>query len=266
MAKRSVLSEATGFRASRGGLSRAALRALLQGLPKGPSVPVTLSLLVHAGLVVVAAHHAGVLVDIQPARAATELPAPDLVDVDVSTPEQPSSSTSALRIAHAAPRAPLARAARQESTPNAREPRSEPAAAPDSNVSPESTGARFAMTIAPTTGVHSALSSASAAGASAAVAAPIAESAAEMPARLESGSDPSYPASALSAGVEAEVPLEIVVNEAGTVISARAPQPVGYGLDDVAIASVRSYHFRPARRGDKAVAVRMRWLMRFQLR
>ena len=80
------------------------------------------------------------------------------------------------------------------------------------------------------------------------------------------GNAPTYTAAALSAGVEADVPLEIVVSEAGTVQSARGVEHVGYGLDEAALQAVRSYRFTPALRGGKPVPVRMRWLMRFQLR
>jgi len=50
------------------------------------------------------------------------------------------------------------------------------------------------------------------------------------------------------------------------VVGARVLTRVGYGLDEAALRGVRAYHFSPARRAGKALAVRMRWLMRFQLR
>jgi len=37
-------------------------------------------------------------------------------------------------------------------------------------------------------------------------------------------------------------------------------------IDEAALRGVRAYRFSPARRAGKALAVRMRWLMRFQLR
>jgi hypothetical protein len=65
--------------------------------------------------------------------------------------------------------------------------------------------------------------------------------------------------------VEADVPLEIVVSEAGVVIGARGLAHVGYGLDEAALESVRGFRFSAASHDGKAVAVRMKWLMRFQL-
>jgi protein TonB len=96
--------------------------------------------------------------------------------------------------------------------------------------------------------------------------APISEGIADAPAKLVAGAPPAYTAAAQAAGVEADVPLEIVVDSAGSVQSARVLGHAGYGLDEAALGAVRGYRFAPARRAGKAVAVRMRWLMRFQLR
>jgi TonB family protein len=95
---------------------------------------------------------------------------------------------------------------------------------------------------------------------------PAPEASVDTPARLRTGSAPTYTPEAEAAGVEADVPLEIVVDGTGAVISARALSQVGYGLDEAALKSVRGYRFSPARRAGQALAVRMRWLMRFQLR
>ena len=96
--------------------------------------------------------------------------------------------------------------------------------------------------------------------------APVAESSVDTPAVLLAGAAPSYTLEARAAGVEADVPLELVVDATGSVLSAHALSHVGYGLDETALRSVRGYRFSPARRAGKALAVRMRWLMRFQLR
>lgn len=95
---------------------------------------------------------------------------------------------------------------------------------------------------------------------------PVPEGMADSPAELLAGSPPPYTREAEAAGVEADVPLEIVVGADGAVCQARPLARVGYGLDDVALKGVRQYRFRPAARGGKPIAVRMRWLMRFQLR
>ena len=62
------------------------------------------------------------------------------------------------------------------------------------------------------------------------------------------------------------MPLEVVIDRTGAVQSARTLERVGYGLDEAAVAAVRRYRFSPAHRAGKAVAVRMRWVLRFQLR
>jgi len=95
--------------------------------------------------------------------------------------------------------------------------------------------------------------------------APVSEDAVSGPARLSRGDAPRYPESARRQGVEADVPLEIVVSSAGVVEEARALSRPGYGLDEAAIAAVKRYRFRPAMRDGSAVRVRMRWVMQFRL-
>ncbi len=95
---------------------------------------------------------------------------------------------------------------------------------------------------------------------------PVGENTVDLPATLLAGSAPAYTREAESAGVEANLPLEIVVDARGHVAMARALRHAGYGLDEVALRSVRDYRFAPARRAGRPVAVRMRWVMRFELR
>ncbi len=95
---------------------------------------------------------------------------------------------------------------------------------------------------------------------------PVLEQFVDAPATLLRGAPPSYTEAAESAGIEAEVPLEVVIDASGSVQNARPLSHVGYGLDEAALSAVRQYRFAPARRANKLVAVRMRWVMRFQLR
>jgi periplasmic protein TonB len=76
---------------------------------------------------------------------------------------------------------------------------------------------------------------------------------------------PNYPTEARVAQIEADLPLEIVVNAAGYVVDARATRHLGYGLEDSALQAVRRYRFTPAVRDGHAVAVRMVWTMKFRL-
>jgi protein TonB len=95
---------------------------------------------------------------------------------------------------------------------------------------------------------------------------PVSEASVDSRATLLMGASASYTSEAEAAGVEANVPLELVVDALGIVVGARALAHVGYGLEEAALRSVRAFRFSPARRAGKALAVRMRWVMRFQLR
>ena len=96
--------------------------------------------------------------------------------------------------------------------------------------------------------------------------APIPEAGVSVAARLISGSPSFYPNQAREAEIEADVPLEIIVDQQGRVTTAHAMQHVGYGLDDAALRSVRAYRFSPALRGGHPVRVKMRWVVQFRLR
>jgi TonB family protein len=84
-------------------------------------------------------------------------------------------------------------------------------------------------------------------------------------ARLISRGPLNYPAEARRAEVEADVPVEIVVDETGRVVSARALERPGYGLDAAAVESVRANRFSAALRDGRTVRVRMRWVVQFHL-
>jgi TonB family protein len=78
--------------------------------------------------------------------------------------------------------------------------------------------------------------------------------------------DPKYTDEALSAGIEGDVGLEIVVSETGAFVSARVTRRLGYGLDEAALAAVAKWRFEPYRDVDgRVAAVRMPWPVRFRL-
>jgi TonB family protein len=85
-------------------------------------------------------------------------------------------------------------------------------------------------------------------------------------AHLVSSVLPVYPADARNEEVEADVPLEIVVDKSGVVKSVRPLGRVGYGFDEAAMSAIRQYRFSPAARGGHAVAVRMPWTVQFRLK
>jgi TonB family protein len=95
---------------------------------------------------------------------------------------------------------------------------------------------------------------------------PAAEQSVSSPARLLGGAPPAYPAAARSLGVEADVPLELVVSRAGAVESARVMAHAGFGFDESALEAIRGYRFSPAVRDGRPTRVRMRWTMHFRLR
>jgi protein TonB len=102
-------------------------------------------------------------------------------------------------------------------------------------------------------------------GAAAASDGPFAADGVDKLAHLESGPAPAYPADARDNGVEADVPLDIVVDENGRVTDVRPTRHLGYGLDEAAAAAIRGYRFSPAMRGGRPVKVRMRWTVVFRL-
>jgi TonB family protein len=86
-----------------------------------------------------------------------------------------------------------------------------------------------------------------------------------VPARC-AGSAPRYTREAEAAGIELDVPLEIVVDARGRVLDAKTLAPAGYGLDASAVAGARTMRCEPAQRAGRAVSVRMRWVTTFRLR
>jgi TonB family protein len=87
-----------------------------------------------------------------------------------------------------------------------------------------------------------------------------------VPARLVASAAIRYPSPAREAEIEADVPVQIVIDEGGNVIEARPLAHSGFGLDEAAVSSVRQYRFSPASKDGRRVRVRMRWVVQFRLR
>jgi TonB family protein len=85
------------------------------------------------------------------------------------------------------------------------------------------------------------------------------------PPRLQTFQEAEYPAQARALGVEGEVVLELEIDPDGAVMSSRVVKPAGHGFDEAAQAASLKFRFLPARRGDKAVAARIRYLYTFKL-
>jgi len=227
-----------------------------------------LSCAAHAAAVLLIAHRAprSSLHTVQPSEALFEIAALDLAPTEAAVPaEHPHIPSVALRHSHPYPVPPghdlTPHDEAFDHVPALSEHDAEPAAAPSVIAAPAAEPPRFVLTVAGAPGLGRSPSP----GASPA-SEPVPEAAVDTAATLLAGNSASYTPEAEAAGVEANVPLEIVIDGSGTVIGARALAHVGYGLDEAAVRGVRSYRFSPARRAGRALAVRMRWVMRFQLR
>ena len=249
----------------------------------GKSVALLLSASLHAAVALVfvrGAPHASLNANL-PQDSAAEIAELDLTPVETPAPEMPtlkSRPVAALARHHhdyavppdhdATPHDPSLRHVLPLTSASNALPAT-PAAAPAVAESATPATPRFVITVgAPTRGERGpdGENGTSAGSASLATTEPATEAAVDTPAKLLTGGAPNYTREAQAAGVEADVPLEIVVDASGAVIGARALTRVGYGLDEAALRSVRGYRFSPARRAGKVLPVRMRWLMRFQLR
>lgn len=87
-----------------------------------------------------------------------------------------------------------------------------------------------------------------------------------VPARPILRSEPSYPVEARQADIEADVPVQILVDTAGRVLEARSLTHHGYGLDEAATRAIQTWVFSPALRDGHPVRVWMRWTVQFRLR
>lgn len=144
--------------------------------------------------------------------------------------------------------------------------------APAVVLAPEGAPVHFVMSVGSTIVSHGGLSASQGAQDRAPAGAPegppeqtVPESHVSVPARLLTSVTPAYPAAARSAEIEADVPIEIVVDTRGVVAEARLLHSAGYGFDEAALSAVRAYRFRPAQREGHPVRVRMRWPVVFRL-
>jgi len=77
---------------------------------------------------------------------------------------------------------------------------------------------------------------------------------------------PAYPTKLKKKGEEGTVRVEFVVDTRGNVISALVVESSNHGFDDVTVATVLKWRFRPGVRGGRPVNVRMRVPIGFSLR
>ena len=85
-----------------------------------------------------------------------------------------------------------------------------------------------------------------------------------MPRVVSEFRDP-YPKEAKEKGIEGKVILEILIDNEGRVRKATLIDGPGYGLNEVALASIKKFKFAPAKIGDQTVAVVIRYGINFVL-
>jgi TonB family protein len=74
-----------------------------------------------------------------------------------------------------------------------------------------------------------------------------------------------YPEAARREGLEADVKVELLVDETGAVREVRVVEGAGGGFDEAAQRLARLLAFSPGTRGGRAVAVRYAWTFKFRL-
>ena len=74
-----------------------------------------------------------------------------------------------------------------------------------------------------------------------------------------------YPKEAKEKGIEGKVVLEILIDNEGKVRKASLINGPGFGLNEAALESIKKFKFAPAKIGDQAVAVVIRYGINFVL-
>jgi vitamin B12 transporter len=91
--------------------------------------------------------------------------------------------------------------------------------------------------------------------------APVGVSLPELISRVEA----DYPPEAAAQGLEAKVILELTIDVDGRVLDATVREPAGHGFDEAARKAALGFRFKPARRGEEAVKVRILYEYGFRL-
>jgi periplasmic protein TonB len=98
------------------------------------------------------------------------------------------------------------------------------------------------------------------------VEAPAPQQGVSSPARCAGGGTPPYPPGARRDGVEGDVLMALVLSTSGTVESVRVLKGPGHGLDEAAVAAVRTWRCSPKMEDGRSIRVTMPWTMQFRLR
>lgn len=124
----------------------------------------------------------------------------------------------------------------------------------------------FNMVIGPAIAAHGGLTAAHPTPAMSPLAEPMSEGSVNVAARLLTSAPPVYPPAARAAEVEADVVVDLVLDESGRVSEAKILRAAGFDLDKSALEAIRGYRFSPAQKDGRPVRVRMHWTVQFRLR
>lgn len=84
--------------------------------------------------------------------------------------------------------------------------------------------------------------------------------------RIRSQPQPNYPPALRTAGIEGDVILELLIDAEGNTVEATIVESSNPDFNAAALEAGRAVKFAPARQGDQAVAVKIRFPIRFRLR
>ena len=74
-----------------------------------------------------------------------------------------------------------------------------------------------------------------------------------------------YPPEAKKAGIEGAVVMDLLIDSSGKVRSVTLIKGPGFGLNEAALSAIEKFEFLPAKMGEQAVAVKIRYSYRFVL-
>ena len=77
--------------------------------------------------------------------------------------------------------------------------------------------------------------------------------------------EPQYSPEALNARVQGTVVFQVVINEAGVIVSPSVLSPLGFGLDEKALEAIQGWRFEPGRKDGKPVSIQATIEVHFRL-
>jgi TonB family protein len=82
--------------------------------------------------------------------------------------------------------------------------------------------------------------------------------------KLETSVEPAYPPAALSAGLSADVTLQLDLDAEGNVTAVAVTKPAGNGFDEAARDAALQFHFSPAEGDGQPSAIRIEYVQHFR--